>query len=570
MSRPDDQDRPTEVYSSSSSVDDRYLGMLLKDRYLIQKKIGRGGISAVYLAVDRHLLSRPVVIKVLLDSHVGSQLGDWFKKKFRQEMEALARIDHPGVVGVFDSGEMPDGKAYLVMQFVEGVTLRSVLRSQGIDFDHAANIIRQIGQALSAAHDKGVFHRDLKPENIMIQDLGEGTVQVKLIDFGIARVKDSEVSAETDISKVPGTLPYMAPEQLRGWPTAASDVYAMGALAYEMVTGSPPYKAESSIALYEQQRTGVIVKPRLLRPNLPEAAQTAIIKALAFDPHHRYARARECGEAIALTLTGKGLPPEFVQSPMPDLITSDAPVKPTEIETATIITGPTKRKRPIAALVLAGALLGLAMIASWVWRSQIRHAIFGPPPAITTVDPIPERSLSYWVEVQKYSGDRPRGEPFKLPGEIIFEQGDRVRLYLTSPQQGYLYLLSEGPKSTGELPDYVLLFPKPSINRGSAQLAARHQIETSEFEFDEERGTEKLWMIWSAESVAELEAVKGVVNQREKGAITDPTQIRAVRDFLTRQSKSSKPNVEKDEANRQTNVKGQGNVLVNLVKLEHY
>jgi serine/threonine protein kinase len=570
MSRPDDPERSTEAYSSSPTVDDRYLGMLLKDRYLIQNKIGHGGISAVYLAVDRQLLSRPVVIKVLLDSHLGSQLGDWFKRKFRQEMEALARIDHPGVVGVFDSGEMPDGKAYLVMQFVEGVTLRSVLRSQGIDFDYAGNIMRQIGQALSAAHDKGVFHRDLKPENIMIQDLGEGSVQVKLIDFGIARVKDSQVSAETDISKVPGTLPYMAPEQLRGWPTAASDVYAMGALAYEMVTGSPPYKAESSIALYEQQRTGVIVKPKLLRPNLPEAAQTAILKALAFDPNHRYTRARECGDAIALTLTGKGLPSEVVQPPMPDLITSEAPAKPTENETVTIITEPRKRRAPVTALVLAASLLGLAIIALWLWRSQIRQAIFEPPPANTPVDPVPERSLSYWVVVQKYSGERPRGEPFKLPGDIIFEKVDRVRLYLSSPQQGFLYLLSEGPKSTGELPDYVLLFPKPTLNQGSAQLAAQQQIETPEFVFDEERGTEKLWLVWSAESVAELEAVKGVVNPKERGAITDPAQIRAVRDLLTRQYASSKPNVEKDEANRQMNVKGQGNVLVNLVKLEHY
>src|ERR1051325_4528748 len=132
------QDRPPE---------EQYIGTLLKDRYWIEKELGRGGIGVVFLARDKQLLSRPVVIKVLLQE---SMSDSWFKKKFRQEIEALARIDHPGVVGVLDAGEMPDGKPFLVMQFVEGVNLRAVM-SATMDFPRAAGIIRQTGHALTAA-----------------------------------------------------------------------------------------------------------------------------------------------------------------------------------------------------------------------------------------------------------------------------------------------------------------------------------------------------------------------------------------------------------------------------------
>jgi len=285
-----------------------YPGTLLKDRYLIEKRLGSGGIGVVYLARDQQLLSKPVVIKVLLDELEASENRVWFKKKFRQEIEALARIDHPGVVGVLDAGEMPDGKAYLVMQYVEGVDLRAVMKSQGMDLAQVAHIMRQIGQALSAAHEKGVYHRDVKPENIMLQTLGEGEAQVKLIDFGIATVRDSQAATSKDLTKAAGTLPYMAPEQLRGRPSAASDVYSMGVVAYEMVTGRPPFTSESPYDLLEIQKAGVRVRPIDLRPSLPLAAQAAILKALSYDPSARYLRARDFGEELARALIA---PPGF-------------------------------------------------------------------------------------------------------------------------------------------------------------------------------------------------------------------------------------------------------------------
>ena len=173
---------------------DPLIGLMLDRRYLIKRKLGQGGFGVVYLASDEKMMSRPVVVKALLDEKISHE---WSVRKFKQEMEALARIDHPSIVGVFDSGQLADGKPYIVMQFVDGLSLRSLISPEGMAFWRAANIIRQIGGALSAAHERGILHRDLKPENIMVQTLGDGEEQVKIIDFGVAKVKNSVISLST-------------------------------------------------------------------------------------------------------------------------------------------------------------------------------------------------------------------------------------------------------------------------------------------------------------------------------------------------------------------------------------
>src|SRR5438552_5617787 len=201
-------------------------GLTLDSRYFIEKELGRGGVGAVYLARDRKLHDKRVVIKVLLDK---SLQNSWVVQKFQQEKEALARVDHPGVVGILDTGELPDGKPYLVMQFIDGATLRSEIKSEGTHLDRAAALIKQTARALSAAHDKGIFHRDLKPENIMLQNFGSDEEQVKIIDFGIAKLKDSIVAPSTMTGATAGTVAYMAPEQLTGKTTsAATDIFALG------------------------------------------------------------------------------------------------------------------------------------------------------------------------------------------------------------------------------------------------------------------------------------------------------------------------------------------------------
>ncbi len=261
-----------------------------QDRYEVERELGRGGMSVVYLARDRQLLSKRVVVKELL----GELSGDaWVRKKLMQEMEALARIDHPGVVGVLDTGSTPEGNQYLVMQYVEGDTLRNALEPGGMDLARAANLIRQIAHGLQAAHDKGIWHRDLKPENVMLQKLSETEERAILIDFGIAGIKDSVFGGEK--TRVAGTTTYMAPEQFAGAPVAASDTYALGVVAYEMITGRKPFSPDSFTHLISETHP---VAPRALRKDLPERAERAILRAISFSPDSRHARVCEFGEEL--------------------------------------------------------------------------------------------------------------------------------------------------------------------------------------------------------------------------------------------------------------------------------
>jgi serine/threonine protein kinase len=309
-----------------------------------------------------------VVIKVLLRESLDNE---WYKKKFYQEMEALARIDHPGVVGVFDSGEMPDGAPFLVMQFVEGATLRSVIKAEGMPYEQVAHIARQIGRALSEAHIRGVCHRDLKPENIMLQTLSDGEELVKIIDFGIARIKDSQVATNKDTTAVAGTIAYMAPEQLSGKPSEASDIYAFGVIAYEMLTGRRPFNPDSPYSLLEMQRAGIRVLPADLRPGIPLEAQAAILKAISFDPGDRHPRARNFGEDLALAL--------IEYRSIPDAPTQIAPSSQPTLRPPVEVTSTLPRRKKAWLFVAIVALAVMIAIAVMTYRS------FTAEPAITTM-----------------------------------------------------------------------------------------------------------------------------------------------------------------------------------------
>lgn len=546
----------------------------LDDRYLIQGELGRGGVGAVYLARDHKLHDKPVVIKVLLDK---SLQNSWVVQKFQQEKEALARVDHPGVVGILDTGELPDGKPYLVMQYIDGVTLRSLIKPEGMPLERAAEIIKQTSRALAAAHDRGIFHRDLKPENIMIQSFGSGEEQVKIIDFGIAKLKDSVVAPSTMTGATAGTVAYMAPEQLTGRTvSAATDIFALGAIAYELFTGRKPFNPETGFELLEMQRAGVRVHPKDLRPGLTDQAAATILRALNFDAPQRFGSAREFGDSLARSLEDH---PELASSPVvqaTQLATDpNPPVRPTATPASKTIVGryePAKvdtlnqpaflaaeeprqtsgmgMKIGVAAiaLIVIGAIGGLG-----IWK---RDAIFGR-----------ERSVNYSLTVQKMrDGKNYQGE-FESSGQEIFENGWRFRMNFSSPEDGYLYLLNEG--SGGAETTYQVLFPESATNSGSPRVNANQKLQTGWMRFDDNPGTEKLWLVWSAAPVKELDAVTQVVNDRDLGQIKDTGKARAVRDFLKSHS-SAKPEVSKDTAKKQSVVKGKGEVLVNSIELEHH
>lgn len=556
-------------------------GETLDSRYFIQKELGRGGVGMVYLALDRKLHDKPVVIKVLLEK---SLQNSWVVQKFQQEKEALARVDHPGVVGILDTGEIPGGKPYLVMQFVDGVTMRSQINPEGIPLERAADLMKQMGRALSAAHGKGIFHRDLKPENIMLQSYGGSEEQVKIIDFGIAKLKDSIIAPSSVPGATAGTVSYMAPEQLSGRPvSAAVDIYAMGAIAYELVTGRKPFNPETGFELLEMQRAGVRVKPSDLRPSLSEEACQVIMRALSFDPKQRFQSARELGDILSRALIEETAaievtPIERVAVPATQLATdANAPARQTaDLSPKTIAV----RYEPAQVNTLDGSVypaieandspsgrpwlkagIGLILLAAIVggvvavWK---RDTLFGGR----------ERSLAYSLTVQKMRDGKSYQDEFESSGQEIFENGWKFRMNLSCPQEGYLYLLNEGP-AAGDATTYNLLFPEAKTNNGSPRVAADQKLQTAWMRFDDHQGTEKFWIVLSASPVKELEAVTNRVNEVDQGEIKEATQARAVRDFLQKHL-SPQPEVTKDSARKQTTVKGKGEVLVNYIELEHH
>jgi tRNA A-37 threonylcarbamoyl transferase component Bud32 len=561
----------------------------IDNRYFVEKELGRGGVGVVYLARDRKLHDKAVVIKVLLEK---SLQNSWVVQKFQQEKEALARVDHPGVVGILDNGELPDGKPYLVMQYIDGTTLRSQIRPEGMPLEHAAELIKQIGRALAAAHDKGIFHRDLKPENIMLQRYGAGEEQVKIIDFGIAKLKDSIVAESTLTGATAGTVSYMSPEQLSGRPvSAAMDIYAMGAIAYELVTGRKPFNPETGFELLEMQRAGVRVKPSDLRPSLSSEADEIILRALSFDPQQRFHGARELGDLLSRTLTEETAPFELRAAapgavPATQLATDANPLARStgELGPGTIATPfvpaqiDSLAQSPIAASlvadraptrtwlkIIAGFILLAFIIVGGAVLFRNRDAILGTR---TDANALPERSLAYSLTVQKMRDDKPYQDEFQSSGQEIFENGWKFRMNLTSPQEGYVYLLNEGP-AEGGVATYNVLFPEAETNRGSARVSAGQNLQTAWMRFDDHQGTEKFWVVWTAAPVKELDAVTDAVNDQDRGEIKDSAKARAVRDFLQKHY-ASKPEVSKDSAKKLTVVKRRGDVLVNMIELEHH
>jgi serine/threonine-protein kinase len=258
-------------------------------------------MASVYLARDQQVADRRVIVKFL---HAWARQYAWLKSKFRQETEALARIDHHSVVGVLDAGETSDGLPFLVIEYIDGATLRSEMQRGAMDLSRAAGIIGETGRAVAAAHAKGVLHRDLKPENVMLEEPGTPQERVRLIDFGIARLEGPETGMATQVTQFAGTTAYMAPEQLRGKPTQSSDIYAIGVIAYEMLAGVRPFAAATPVELYEQQRGGAKSDPLRQRQEIPERAVRLILKQLSFRAEDRSASAREAGEGIAAALLG--------------------------------------------------------------------------------------------------------------------------------------------------------------------------------------------------------------------------------------------------------------------------
>ncbi|HXC45484.1 MAG TPA: protein kinase [Solirubrobacteraceae bacterium] len=266
-------------------------------RYQLQSRLGFGGMSTVHLAFDKRL-ERRVAVKLLAE-HLAED--PTFVSRFQREAQAAARLIHPNIVQVFDSGQDErSGQYFIVMEYIEGQSCAEILRDDGwIEVDEAVAIIEQACEGLHYAHRHGVVHRDVKPGNLLRSRDGE----VKLADFGIA--KATEQSSITQVGSVLGTAAYLAPEQARGEEAGArADLYALGVVTYQLISGRLPYEAASltELALKQQQEEPAMLDT-LVAAVTPELAE-AVAVALALDPRERYGSAREMGRAISDGLLG--------------------------------------------------------------------------------------------------------------------------------------------------------------------------------------------------------------------------------------------------------------------------
>lgn len=251
--------------------------MFVGDRYEIVNKIGTGGMSDVYKAKD-HTLGRFVAIKVL-KPEFSEDVN--FVTKFRTEAQSAAGLEHPNIVNIYDVGS-ENGMHYIVMEYVEGITLKTYIEKKGqLTFKEAVSIAIQVGRGIEAAHNKGIIHRDIKPQNIIISTEGK----VKVTDFGIARAATSN----TISSDVMGSVHYASPEQARnGFVDGKSDIYSLGIVMYEMVTGRVPFDGDTTVAVAIQHLQEEIVPPSAYAPNLPISMEKIILKCTQKNPDRRY------------------------------------------------------------------------------------------------------------------------------------------------------------------------------------------------------------------------------------------------------------------------------------------
>jgi eukaryotic-like serine/threonine-protein kinase len=357
---------------------------MIDKRYVLVQSLGIGGMGEVYLAHDE-VLDRDVALKVLGERYAGDEGS---AERFRSEALNVASLSHPNIIQIYNRGEAEDGTSYIVMEYVPGGTLSEQIEESGpFEAGKAAAVAAQIAEALGTAHERGVIHRDIKPQNVLMGSSGD----LKVTDFGIARASGAS-------SAVFGTAGYISPEQAMGEPVGpASDLYSLGVVLYEMLTGELPYTADNSIAVCMKHVTEQLRPPRELNPAIPEEMNAVVVKLLAKDPAERYGSA---GELLAdLESQREYLPPVFGAAGATTLALGEGP------QTAPRRGREARRRRTSRTLVVAAVAMSVLLLGTVLpgllqrgaarellpRTQEVAHGFIDPPAraTATAADPTP-------------------------------------------------------------------------------------------------------------------------------------------------------------------------------------
>jgi eukaryotic-like serine/threonine-protein kinase len=367
-------------------------------RYRVEGELGHGGMASVYLAHDEEL-DRPVAVK-LLAAHLAGEEG--LRERFVREARMAARLSHPNIVQVFDAGE-EDGRPFIVMECVRGETVADELRRHGkLSPARVVDLGLQVCGGLEHAHVSGLVHRDVKPQNILLREDGA----VKIADFGIARA--AEATKLTQIGSVLGTAAYLAPEQAAGEPvTAAADIYSLGVVLYQLLTGRPPYEFGSLAEIVVKQREEAITPIRDLEPSVPERLEAVVMRCLARNPAYRPASAAELAHELA---AASPEPPTVPLPPETGVRATDVATVPLAAETrARPAARPPRRDFALPGRAVWAIVAALAVLAAVVIGFAVAGLDGGAEPApqerAPQIEPIPPaddaaqqaRNLAEWL-----------------------------------------------------------------------------------------------------------------------------------------------------------------------------
>ena len=544
--------------------------------YQIIRPLGKGGMGEVYLAKDTKL-DRRVALKLLPAEFTNHKER---LRRFIQEAKTASSLNHPNIITIHEIGET-DGVHFIATEFIDGQTLKRRKRTK-MELPEILDVSIQVARALQAAHAAEIIHRDIKPENIMLRPDG----YVKVLDFGLAKLTETSGQSKAGLSEIDtmlkahtrpgtvlGTVEYMSPEQARGQVLdQRTDVFSLGVVMYEMAAGRIPFTGATSIdtlvSILEREPPPL----DLAWPDVPAEFQRIVSKSLRKDREERYQTIKD------LLIDLKSLNDElFVQklerskSPHSSKSSREAAATDKNVVAATAAddspqTKANRSRRAVTVALAVFVLAGLAIGGLVLWRRG------GAGPPTTAPATAVQREVSYWITVQKYRDGKPYQEPFRLSDDINFEKDYRIRLNITSSQSGRLYLLNEGPAGADQIPTFNVFFPSETANNGSALLTESQQIQIPQqswFQFDEQQGTEKIWLVWAAKDVPELEAVKGFANPKDRGVIGSPGLRSALNEFLKAHT-SPGASIERNQETKDTFVRAKGEILVHVIKLEHH